>query len=167
MKAWLGIACLTMVLGACSGNATDSASVGPDNVSRGNDVSTTNVETLNTNSGPSSNESSVNRPGVEKRRRPQDTGVTSTSPAPLDFRPGPENSQTATTMNEQGQPVEVRVFKDNAQLDRVEAVWLGANQMLLRITHRNGQTREVRTDRIKNLSSAPAELLIELAGGSK
>ena len=70
-------------------------------------------------------------------------------------------------MNEQGQPVEVRVFKDNAQLDRVEAVWLGANQMLLRITLRNGQTREVRTDRIKNLSSAPAELLIELAGGSK
>ena len=164
MKAWLGIACLTMVLGACSDNAASSSSAGV--VSQSNADSTSNVETVNANSAPP-NESSVNRPGVEKRRRPQDTGVTSTSPAPLDFRPGPENSQTATTMNEQGQPVEVRVFKDNAQLDRVEAVWLGANQMLLRITLRNGQTREVRTDRIKNLSSAPAELLIELAGGSK
>ena len=70
-------------------------------------------------------------------------------------------------MNEQGQPLETRVFKDNPQLERVEAVWVGPTDKLLRITLRNGQTVEVTTDRIANLASAPASLLVELAGGSK
>jgi len=161
----IGIVCLTIFIAACSTDSTNSVST-PRNVSAGNSVAASNVENVNANLG-SVVQNAVNKPVIEKRRRPQDTGVTSASPLPLDFRPGPENSQTATTMNAQGQPVEVRVFNDNAQLERVEAVWLGGDQKLLRITLRNGKTIEATTDRIKNLSSAPADLLVELAGGSK
>ena len=95
------------------------------------------------------------------------TGVAKGSPAALEFRPGLENSVTATTMNERGQPVEIRVFKGNPQLDKVEAVWLGPSDKLLRITLKNGETVEVKTEQIADLASTPAALLVRLAGGSK
>jgi hypothetical protein len=70
-------------------------------------------------------------------------------------------------MNDRGQPVEVRVFKDDPHLQRVEATWLGPTEKLLRITLRDGNTVEVKTDRIANLASAPAGVLVQLATGSK
>jgi hypothetical protein len=73
----------------------------------------------------------------------------------------------ATTMNADGQPVEVRVFKDHPQLAKVEATWLGPKQKLLRITLRSGSTVELTTDQIADLSSASSELLVQLCGASK
>jgi hypothetical protein len=70
-------------------------------------------------------------------------------------------------MNDHGQPVELRVFKDDPQLDRVEAVWLGPSEKLLKITLRSGSTVEVKTDKIANLASTPSHVLMELAGGPK
>lgn len=163
----VGIACLWLCLGGCSSGSTETANVaaGPTPSTAGPVVST-NAATVSSNvQAPAANASNGFQV-VKGRRRPQ-TVVSSGSSVPLEFRPGPENSEIATTMNDKGQPVEVRVFKGNAQLNRVEAVWLGPSDKLVKITLRNGGTVEVRTDRIANLGSAPSDLLVQLAGGPK
>jgi hypothetical protein len=144
--SFIGIACLSVWLSACSISAP-SAGVNSD----------------------AANQTSNDRFDPVKLRRIPRSGPPSGSgsPAPLDFRPGPENSEIATTMNDRGQPVEVRVFKDHPQLQRVEAVWLGPTEKLLRITLRDGNTVEVKTDSIANLASASADVLVQLATGSK
>ena len=162
-----GIACLSACLGACSGGSPQTANV----AAAGDSSPAAPVSEVNTTTGTSNVQQPVANANnafqlVKGRRRPQ-TVVSSGSSVPLEFRPGPEDSEFATTMNDRGQPVEVRVFKGNSQLDRVEAVWLGPSEKLLRITLRNGSTVEVKTDRIANLASAPSALLVELAGGPK
>ena len=161
------MACLAACLGACSGGSTQTANVaGAVNSSPAAPVATVNATTGTANVQQTVANANNGFQLVKGRRRPQ-TIVSSGSNISLEFRPGPEDSEFATTMNDHGQPVEVRVFKGNSQLDRVEAVWLGPSEKLLKITLRNGSTVEVKTDRIANLVSAPSALLVELAGGPK
>jgi hypothetical protein len=88
-------------------------------------------------------------------------------PAPLEYRPAPENSQIATTMNADGQPMQVRVFRTDPRVARVEAIWLGPKEKQFKITLRNGKTVDVKTDKIADLASVSAADLAALAGGSK
>jgi len=163
----VGIACLWLCLGGCSSGSSETAKVmATPAPSPGGPVITASTATVTSNlEAPAANAGNGFQV-VKGRRRPQ-TVVSSGSSVPLEFRPGPENSEIATTMNEKGQPVEVRVFKGNPQLDRVEAVWLGPSEKLVKITLRNGGTVQVRTDRIANLGSAPSDLLLGLASGPK
>ncbi|MFL6374681.1 MAG: hypothetical protein ACJ73D_08460 [Pyrinomonadaceae bacterium] len=167
LAAWTTIITVTLLIGGCSSNTPDvgNASAGSrsgssNSVAAGNAV----VANAGVNGGTMT---AANRFDPIKNRRVTSPGVAPPSNAPLEFRPGAENSETATTMNEQGQPLEVRVFKDNPQITKVEAVWLDAKKKLLRITLRNGSTVEVTTDQIADLASAPSRQLVELVGGPK
>ena len=174
MRIGLGtsLVCLIVGMTACSGGGTnrgtnDSANTSAmSNAGANGDGGIANGTTTAASNEVSQTRANASNPLLNRKRRPGLDGDAGPE-VPLDFRPGAENSETATTMNAQGQPVEVRVFKDHPQLSRAEAVWLGANGKLLRITLRDGTTVEVKTDRIANLSSAPSDLLVELAGGSK
>ena len=165
-----GLVCLIVGMAGCSGigsgniagvnaNAPPMSNIAPD----ANGVVAPPVVDSNQINQTNANATD----GLLDRRRRLPVAGKSGPEVPLDFRPGPENSQTATTMNAEGQPVEVRVFNNNPQLVRVEAVWLGANDKLLKITLRDGATVEVKTDRVASLSTAPSDLLVELADGSK
>jgi hypothetical protein len=101
------------------------------------------------------------------RRVPPPRTVLLGTPPPLEFRKGAENSRTATTMNSDGQAVEVRIFKGHPKLARVEATWLGPKEKLVRITLRDGSTLEVRTDQLADLATATSEQLLKLAGAGK
>ncbi|HEY2846567.1 MAG TPA: hypothetical protein VGI80_02050 [Pyrinomonadaceae bacterium] len=163
----IGVVCLGLSIVACSGSSPDGANFGSGPAaSPGNSAASSNADTGSANAGEPIQNAGNRFDPIKGRRRPPAV-VTSESPPALDFRPAPENSETATTMNDHGQPVEVRVFKDNTRIDRVEAVWLGANDKLLKITMRNGNTVEVKTDRVASLATAPSDLLVELAGGPK
>ena len=159
------VAFAAMFVGACSSKAPDAAngadvSASPVN----NSVAAANVGpgTENVNHAPQS----VGKRLEERKHRGSRTSTGTNGPqAELEFRACPENSQCATTMNEQGQPVEVRVFNDNAQLTRVEAVWIGAKEKLLKITLSSGTTIEVRTGEVADLASASAQQLVALARG--
>ena len=164
----LTVVVLLMVgMAACSGSGSDAASGNASAPPASNAVSNGSSEVAGGANAAANGASQGNAVDRLNRKRRHPVNGSAGADAPLDFRPGPENSDIATTMNAEGQPVEVRVFKDHPQLTRVEAVWLGPSEKLVTITLRDGTTVEVKTDRIPSLNSAPSELLVALAGGSK
>lgn len=100
---------------------------------------------------------------ARQRRSPTQPG----GAAPLEFRVASENSSTATTMNAAGQVVEVRVFKNNPKLARVEATWIGPREKLVKFMSADGATSEVRTTKLKDLRSASTAVLLRLAKAAK
>ena len=86
------------------------------------------------------------------------------TPAPLQFRPAAEDSEIAVTMAADGRVVETRVFKSHPKLARVQAIWSKADAKTLKFTMRNGQTIEVKTNRLGNLQSATTNELLKIAG---
>ena len=166
----VAIISLAFVLSACTGGSPDvglkkvagNVTPTPDPVQRVQPV----PDNLNGQPSPTPLSNSVNSIATGRRVPPPRT-VPLGTPAPLEFRPGAENSRTATTMDAEGQAVEIRIFKDHPQLVRVEATWLGPKDKLLRITLRNGSTVEVRTDQIAALATATSRQLVALAGAAK
>jgi hypothetical protein len=159
-----------VLLGGCSNGAREvpvtqaSATKTPTNNTLPNVAA--NIANANMHRSPEQ-VSNVEYPAAGGRRVPPARTVPLGTPPPLEFRKGLENSQIATTMNADGQAVEVRVFKDHPQLARVEATWLGPKEKLVRITLRNGSTVEVHTDQLPNLATAMAKQLVQLAGAAK
>ncbi len=96
------------------------------------------------------------------RRKLVDTPATGQKPA-LSFRPSGENSETAVTMNKDGQFVEIRVFRDHPQFARIEATWIGLPLKELKFTLRNGSVITARTERLQNLQMATTAELAEIA----
>jgi len=137
--------------------ATPLVSPSPTPVDPPREITSGKDGTSNTSSGNSLNERLQGRKPIVDHKGPV---------APLEFRPAAENSQIATTMDAQGRPVEVRVFKGDQRLERVEATWLDARQKLLKIMLRSGKVVEVKTDKIANLASAKASELATLASAS-
>ena len=87
------------------------------------------------------------------------------SQEPLDFRPAGENSEIATTMNPEGRPVEVRVFKSDTNIARVESTWLDAHNRSLKFTLKDGSSVEVKTDKINSIADVTAAQLAALLNG--
>jgi hypothetical protein len=84
--------------------------------------------------------------------------------AELHYEPAPEDSQIAQATNSSGQFYEVRIFKRNPQLLKVESVSTDQKNRALTIVLRTAQVFNVTTDRIPNLKLATANQLLELAG---
>lgn len=94
----------------------------------------------------------------------RNTDTTTTGrPAALRFEPAAENSEAATAMQDDGSVLEVRVFRNHAQLARAEARWSATGPKSLKIRFKNGRVVTVQTDRLANLKTAPTSLLVELA----
>lgn len=100
---------------------------------------------------------------VNRRQGVENPGTSGPKPKPQ-FRPSGENSETAVTMDKEGHFVEVRVFKDHPQFDRIEAVWIGLPLKELRFRLRNGKTITARTEKLTNLQSATTAQLLAIAG---
>lgn len=95
-------------------------------------------------------------------RKLVDAPATGKPPAPK-FNPSGENSETAVTMNKDGQFVEVRIFRDHPQFARIEATWIGLPLKELKFTLRNGSVITKRTERLQNLQMATTAELAEIA----
>ncbi len=89
---------------------------------------------------------------------------TSGPPALPQFRPAPENSQIATSMNGEGAVIETRVFKNHPQLAKVEMTWAGPQDKSFKIFLRNGKVIEAKSDKINDLKDVPTSILLEMAG---
>jgi len=85
------------------------------------------------------------------------------TPLPPQFQPVAENSSWAVTMNPDGSVLEMRVFKSNPQLAKVEATSRGSNEKQVKFYLRSGQVVEVKTDRLGNLKTMTAAELLALA----
>lgn len=103
--------------------------------------------------------------GVAKRmEEKQVVDIPAANRPPLRFEAAADNSEVATTMNPEGLITEIRVFKSHPQIAKIEAVWMGTKVRALKIQLRNGQIREVKTERFEKLRTAPTHVLMELAG---
>ena len=67
-------------------------------------------------------------------------------------------------MNANGQVFETRVFKDNPQLAKVEMLWISTTDKRVKIYLRNGKTVQSAGDRIDNLTTVSASVLLDIAG---
>ena len=85
-------------------------------------------------------------------------------PEPLVFRPAPENSETATTMTDDGSILEIRVFKGHPHLAKVEATWTEPTDKSLKVYLKNGTVVDIKTDRIGNLRDTPSIEIMQVAG---
>jgi hypothetical protein len=87
----------------------------------------------------------------------------SATPIPPTFRKAPENSQYASTMDKSGEIVEIRVFRSDKRLVRVEARWNNPKEKKLRFFFKNGKTIELVTDKVSDLQNAEINALVKLA----
>jgi hypothetical protein len=76
----------------------------------------------------------------------------------------PEDSTVTTTMNSQGQILEIRVFKTHPQLAKLESTWTGPKDRIIRLFLRDGTSRELTTDKVENLRAVTAAQMLEMAG---
>ncbi len=129
-------------------------------------ASTTNSrsESSSPNTAPSN---TVVGPGnfrdrVEKRNRVDANPAV--SPDPPIFRPAPDNSESAVTMNKDGSILEIRVFKSHSQLAKVESTWFDPAEKSLKVHLKSGRVVDVQTEKLTNLNSASIEEILEVAG---
>ena len=92
-----------------------------------------------------------------------DTNPTGT-PLPLQFRPAAENSESAVTMNRDGSVTEIRIFKSDHTLAKVEATSSGTKEKQVKFYLRSGKVIEVKTDRMGDLSTSTIAQLLAIAG---
>lgn len=141
---------------------TKSATPVPANaaIDDGRDRRTVVVDTANANlpAATANRGSDIGPRGQRPDVRPNAT------PMPLQFKPAPENSQFAVTMDRDGMIREVRVFRSHPKLAKAEISYKTPDEKTVRITLRDGKTFEVRSNRIKALQAAKAAELLALAG---
>ena len=85
-------------------------------------------------------------------------------PEPPVFRSAPENSESATTMTNDGSILEIRVFKNHPQLAKVEVTWTDPKDKALKVYLKNGTVVDAKTDRIGNLRDTPSIEIMQVAG---
>lgn len=155
-----------IIAGGCSGadssNAASEVNTGvairPNNTATNavsNDASV--VTNTNTNASQGSFADKSNRANLGNK-------ATSGTPPPLQYKAADEDSEIATLMNGEGQPVQIRVFKSHPKLAKVESIWQDAKLKNLKISLRDGQVIEVKTDKIGDLKFATAAAILEIAG---
>jgi hypothetical protein len=101
-------------------------------------------------------------PGVLNRKIVKGAEVPGPSLPPA-FVPADENSEFGMRMDEQGRPVEVRVFKGKSPVVRVESTFLDAKKRSLSITLQGGKIVQVTTDELPSLKAATTAQMLQLA----
>ncbi len=79
------------------------------------------------------------------------------------IRPAPDNSEIYPAMNSEHQPMDVRVFKNNAFLLKMERVYISDNRKEIKIYLKNGRTAVVAGDRIPDFSVASISSILKAA----
>jgi hypothetical protein len=154
---------------ACSGNVDANK---PARAATANSTASNAVVASNTAPGVSSNigttNPDVNVPSagvVEPSNKRPLADVPGGGRPVLRFEEAAEDSEIAQTMNSSGQMYEVRVWRKNPQLVKVESTWVDPKTKDLKIILRNGQVKHVSTDiSIPNLKQATANQLLQLIG---
>lgn len=84
------------------------------------------------------------------------------TPSALQFKPAPENSEIAVTMQPDGLIVETRVFKDHPTLARAELAY-GKGERTLKVTLRDGRVATVNADKVEALRDIKVAQILAMA----
>lgn len=69
----------------------------------------------------------------------------------------PDNSVIYTEMNQQGTPIETRIFKNHPQLQKVERTYSTIERPEIKVYLKNGKIIDVPGDKFDNILNAPAK----------
>lgn len=78
--------------------------------------------------------------------------------------PAPENSFVSTVMNDQGIPIETRVFQNHPTLIKVERTHLEGYKTSTRVFLRDGRVLPLEHGKIRELAAAPTALILDSVG---
>lgn len=78
--------------------------------------------------------------------------------------PAPDYSEYTTVMNKDGLPVETRVFKENAQIDKIVRSWKSPKEKKISVYLKNGKVVELPGDKFENINTVPVAAILEAAG---
>ncbi|CAN5580994.1 hypothetical protein BH10ACI2_BH10ACI2_21990 [soil metagenome] len=169
MRSWrriLIVAVATVLSSGCGQSLNPVKTATPGN---GSDNSSNSQPAANADPNviPNTETANVGAP-LDKRfnraNRPLVDADSPATPLPLRFAPAGDNSQIAVTMKDDGSVFEVRVFKSQPVIARVEATWLEGNERELKYSLKNGKILVIKTDRIENLKTASLPVLLDIAG---
>ncbi len=76
----------------------------------------------------------------------------------------PDNSEISTEMNKEGQPIETRVFNNNALLAKVERIYVSLDNPTIKIYLKNGKIVDLRQGKLDNILTASADEILKAAG---
>ena len=148
-------------------------------------VAATNAETVKT---PAVNAAAPNLPPVQSppktstpleqlsrqafnsSPRPTRTPVgqtSSNSNINLVSRPAPDDSTFSSTLNQKGQPVEMRVFNRDQFLLKVERIYVSPEQKILKVYLKSGKIIELKDEQIPNFAVASVSTILNAAGTFK
>lgn len=85
-------------------------------------------------------------------------------PPPLRFEPAGDDSEVAASMRPDGTVFEVRVFKTDPQIAKVELTWLSPTEKAVKLYLRGGKVMDIKTDKIPNLKTTTLKQLREAFG---
>lgn len=78
--------------------------------------------------------------------------------------PGPENSEIATTMDKQGNFIELRWFNGDPIIVKAERTIFGPGKATIKIWLKNGKELTVSGDKVDSLATVQKDTLLVLAG---
>ncbi|HEX2639234.1 MAG TPA: hypothetical protein VHL50_01625 [Pyrinomonadaceae bacterium] len=78
--------------------------------------------------------------------------------------PAPDYSEYTTVMNKDGLPVETRVFKNNAQIDKIVRSWKSPKEKKISVYLKSGKVVELDGDKLENINSVPVAAILEAVG---
>jgi len=96
---------------------------------------------------------------VEKKPAAKDAPPVDPNAKPI-TQSAPDNSEFQSLMNNQGQPVEMRVFKNHPTILKVEKIYVTLENPMIKIYLKNGKTVNLTADKIGNPMQAPAEEIV-------
>jgi len=119
-------------------------------------VDTSNVAVINPTQSALTNSKFANR-------AVQNPTIGSQAVKPTAF-PAPDNSEYVTTMSKEGTPVETRTFKNHPQLSKIVRTWISIKDKKTEVYLKNGKVVSVPADKLENINSVPASLILQAAG---
>ncbi len=194
MKKFLSLAIFCVFVGGCSQTTTENVTTRNSNTGTKNaDAANLSAQTQNTNvsnttmeefmnannvpSAPSADGDSANSANLrtadsmmsamEKRGRGKRANTVPVDPhARQLLTAAPDNSEIYTEMNQQGQSVEMRIFKNNPSLDKVVRTHLTAENQQVKIYLKNGKVIDLPKDKFDNVFDVSADEILSSVGAA-
>ena len=79
-------------------------------------------------------------------------------------KPAPDDSTFSAEMNEKGQPVETRTFRNHPTLKKVEKITMSPRDYVFKIYLKNGKVVESKSDKLKDFRVISPESILDTVG---
>jgi len=169
MKKFFYLAVISIFLTSCASSTTVENNV---------NLTNSNFSPVSQNPHPNTN---VENQTASNTGKPQDLSTSignalsaekkkeiAVNAAPIQAKPlvntAPDNSEISSTMNNQGIPIEIRTFKNNPMLAKVEKVFTDLKNPQIKVYLKNGKVVDLPSGKISNSSTASANEILTAVG---